>query len=762
MTFMEEDADRDSSLVSAILDSAGALIVVLDPEGRIVRFSRACEEAIGSSFDKVRGRCLWDFLLVPEQVEPAKQAIRAILDDRIPKRFEHYWLTRSGEKRLIAWTGACLPAADTAAHRVVLIGLDLTERRQAEVALRQSQAQLASIIGSAMDAIITIDRDQNVVLFNAAAEKMFRCSAEAAIGSPIDQFIPARFRSAHPDHVSTFAHTNVTRRLMGELGAIWGVRRNGGEFPIEASISQTEVDGRKFFTVIIRDITRRRHSEEQLREQAALLDAASDAIIVRDLQDRILYWNRGAERLYGWTADESVGANIRDLHLRDMTPLLEEANQALLKEGKWAGNATHLTKDGRQVEVETRLTLVRDDEGNPKSVLVINTDITEQKRLEAQFLRAQRMESIGTLAGGIAHDINNILSPILLSIRMLQMKFEDEASQRLLSVLQNSAERGGVMVKQVLEFARGVEGERIILQLKHLIKEITKTMSETLPKSIEVECFVPADVWPITGDPTQIHQVLMNLCVNARDAMPQGGVLSVKAENISIDASYARMILDATPGQYVLITVTDTGTGIPAEIISRVFEPFFTTKDQGKGTGLGLSTVLGIVKSHGGFVNVYSEPGKGTQFRAYFPAVESLLTTQAREERADVPLGHGELVLVVDDESAIREITRSTLETFGYTALTASDGTEAVALYAQNKAAIDVVLTDMMMPYLDGTATIRALQKINPSVRVIASSGLADDGKAAEAAALGVKIFLSKPYTAEELLNALADTLAGS
>ncbi|MFY9609876.1 MAG: PAS domain S-box protein [Blastocatellia bacterium] len=756
---MEEDADRDGSLVSAILDSAGALIVVLDPEGRIVRFSRACEEAMGYSFDSVRGRCLWDFLLVPEQVASAKQAIRTILADRTLKRFEHYWLTRSGERRLIAWTGAYLPAADRAADRVVLIGLELTELRQAEVALRQSQAQLVSIIGSAMDAIITIDCDQNVVLFNAAAEKMFQCSAEAAIGNPIEQFMPARFRSAHRDHVSTFARTNVTRRLMGELNAIWGIRRNGDEFPIEASISQTEVDGRKFLTVIIRDITKRKRAEEQLREQAALLDGASDAIIVRDLQGRVLYWNRGAERLYGWTAAESVGASIRDLHYRDVTPQFEEANQVLLKEGEWAGHATHLTKDGRRVDVETRLTLVRDDEANPKSVLVINHDVTEQKKLEAQFLRAQRMESIGTLAGGIAHDINNILSPILLSVRMLQMKFEDEGSQRLLSVLQKSAERGGVMVKQVLEFARGAEGERIVLQLKHLIKEITKTLSETLPKSIEVECFVPADVWPITGDPTQIHQVLMNLCVNARDAMPRGGVLSVKAENALIDESYARMILDATPGQFVLITVTDTGTGIPAKIISRVFEPFFTTKEQGKGTGLGLSTVLGIVKSHGGFVNVYSEPGKGTKFSAYFPAAASSLTTQAREEPAGVPLGHGEVVLVVDDESAIREITRSTLENFGYSVLTASDGTEAVALYAQNKASIDVVLTDMMMPYLDGTATIRALQKIEPSVKVIASSGLADDGKAAEATALGVKLFLSKPYTAEELLNALAEVL---
>ena len=313
----------------------------------------------------------------------------------------------------------------------------------------------------------------------------------------------------------------------------------------------------------------------------------------------------------------------------------------------------------------------------------------------------------------------------------------------------------------MLEFARGVHGERIVLQLKHLIKEITRTLIETLPKSIEVECSVPNEVWPVKGDPTQIHQVLMNLCVNARDAMPEGGVLSLKTENSLIDEHSAKMIFDATPGQFVVISVTDTGTGIPPATLSRVFEPFFTTKEHGKGTGLGLSTVLAIVKGHGGFVNVYSEPGKGSQFKVYFPAAASPLTKQAQEKPLDVPLGHGEVILVVDDELAIREITRTTLEAFGYHPLTASDGTEAIALYAQNRDTIQLVLTDMMMPYMDGVATIRALQRIDPNVKVIGSSGLADDQKASEVEGLGVKAFLAKPYTADELLKAVSDALAG-
>src|SRR5581483_6375192 len=276
---------------------------------------------------------------------------------------------------------------------------------------------------------------------------------------------------------------------------------------------------------------------------------------------------------------------------------------------------------------------------------------------------------------------------------------------------------------------------------------------------IEIRIALPDDLWVVTGDATQLYQVLMNLCVNARDAMPGGGALTLSAENLVLDDSYARMHLEANPGRFVLIRITDTGVGIPAENLNKVFEPFFTTKEYGKGTGLGLSTVVGIVKSHQGFVDVYSEINRGTEFKVYLPAVTSEMMPQAEAEQAELPAGHGELVLLVDDEAAIREITRGTLEAYGYNVMTAADGTEAVAIYAANKDSIQVVLTDMMMPYMDGPATIRALRKMDPRVRIIASSGLAGDGKLAEAANTGVKMFLSKPYTAEKLLKALAEVL---
>jgi PAS domain S-box-containing protein len=518
--------------------------------------------------------------------------------------------------------------------------------------------------------------------------------------------------------------------------------------------------GKPYQYVAIRsDITERKRAEERLREQATLLDNARDAILVRDLDDNILYWNKGAERIYGWRAGEVQGRNIRDFVYKANTTQYDRAKQLMLATGEWEGELRQLTKDGREIIAESRWTLVKDEAGKPKSVLVINTDITERKRIEAQFLRAQRMESIGTLASGIAHDFNNLLSPIMMSIRMLQNKVTDEDSQRLLQMLQASAERGAGLVKQVLSFARGVEGERITLQPRHLIREIVKILKDTLPKSISVDFSADDDLWAVSGDATQLHQVLMNFCVNARDAMAGGGRLSILAENVYIDDNYARMNIEARPGRYVRIKIVDTGSGMQPHIIDKIFEPFFTTKEQGKGTGLGLSTALGIVKGHGGFINVYSEVGRGTQFTIHLPAAGVDQASQYGAGVVELPFGKDELILVVDDERAILEITKTTLETHGYRALTASDGTEAVALYAQHKDEIKVVLTDMMMPYMDGPATIRALQKLNPCVKIIASSGLTETARVAEAANGGVNKFLAKPYTAEKLLETVAEVL---
>lgn len=503
----------------------------------------------------------------------------------------------------------------------------------------------------------------------------------------------------------------------------------------------------------IRYAIERKQAEQKIREQAALLDIATDAIIVRDLEHKIIFWNKGAERLYGWQAAEVLGKDLHKLLYKSKSFQLETAAKVILEKGEWQGELPQTTQNGKNLIVESRWTLVYDETKQPKSILSVSTDITEKKQLEAQFLRAQRMESIGTLASGIAHDLNNVLTPILMTAQLLETQLHDDYSRRLLPILISNARRGASLVKQVLSFARGLEGKFTIIQIKHIVTEIKQILRETFPKSITISTDIPSNLGTICGDATQLHQVLMNLCVNARDAMPQGGTLTISAKSIFIDENYARLNIDAQVGSYIFLTVTDTGMGIPSHILDRIFEPFFTTKEIGKGTGLGLSTVIGIVKGHGGFVKVYSEIGVGTQFQVYFPAIDTPETMPIAE--SSLPKGQGELILVVDDEMAIREITKASLETYNYKAITASNGIEAVAIYAEHRDRICVVLTDMMMPSMDGPTTIRTLQKINPDVKIIAVSGLSSSDKLSQAAGTGVKTFLSKPYTTQELLEAI-------
>ncbi|NJD53660.1 MAG: response regulator [Candidatus Methanoperedens sp.] len=502
------------------------------------------------------------------------------------------------------------------------------------------------------------------------------------------------------------------------------------------------------------EINERKLAEEKVREQAELLDKAQEAIGVRSLEHILTYWNKGAQRLYGWTAQEAIGKNPAEFLFKDNKepPRLIEAKKIVLEKGEWIGELHQLTKEGKEVIVESHWTLIYDSEGKPKSILVVNTDITEKKMFESQLLRAQRMESIGILAGGIAHNLNNMLTPVMLSLQMLKGKFTDEQSQKLLSILENNSQRSADLIKQVLSFSRGVEGERVSLAAKHLIIEIKKVAKETFPRNIEIRTDIPEDLITILGDATQLHQVIMNLCVNARDAMPDGGILTISAENFLVDENYARMHSEAKAGSYVAITVSDTGTGIPPDVLDRVFEPFFTTKEFGKGTGLGLSTSLAIVKSHGGFINVHSEIGKGTQFSIYLPSTKTEIQS-AQEQQLELLFGHGELILVVEDEDSVRKVTVSTLEKYGYSALAAEDGAEAVVLYARNKDKVRVILMDMMMPVMDGPASIRAIHKINPEVKVIAVSGLAEKDKLAEIARSHTKAFLPKPYTARKLLK---------
>lgn len=515
-----------------------------------------------------------------------------------------------------------------------------------------------------------------------------------------------------------------------------------------------------------RDITERSVAEEKLRESEerfrATFEQAAVGIAHVGVDGTFLRVNDKLCEITGYSRAELLQKTYVELTVPEDRAEGDSARRAMLAgtQAAYAAEKRYQRKDGRVVWVSIVTTPLRDSAGQPKYFISVFSDVTERKVLQEQFLRAQRMDSIGTLAGGIAHDLNNILAPITMGVSLLKLSTSDPKSTQIFDTIERSARRGANLVKQVLSFARGIEGSRVTIHLSHLIREIQDIVQSTFPKNIHFAASVPKDIWTVQGDPTQLNQVLLNLCVNARDAMPQGGSLRITARNIKIDEQYASMLRTVPPGRYVVIETSDTGCGISSEIRDRIFEPFFTTKPVGKGTGLGLSTALTIVRSHGGAVQLDSEPGHGSTFSIYLPVQTELSTGPADEIAAPPPpRGHGELVLIVDDDDAVLGMTQQTLETFGYRVLRATDGAQATALFALHRTEIAVVLLDMMMPVMDGPALVQALRHIAPTVKIIASSG--QQGNDDPASIAGVKQFLSKPYSGEALLTAIAQVIAG-
>jgi len=492
----------------------------------------------------------------------------------------------------------------------------------------------------------------------------------------------------------------------------------------------------------------KRIADAKIREQAALIEKAHDAILVQGLDGSILYANPSAERLYGWSATELQSqGNASEIFLPDVE-ISKAAREAVSKQGEWNGEVRQQTRDGRIVTVANHWTLIRDEDGAPKAFLIIGIDVTEQKQLEAQLLRTQRMNMIGTIAGGMAHDLNNALAPILMGVQLLRRKAGDSETRNLLQLMEASTHRGADMVRQVLLFARGRSGGFERLELSPLIQELEKMVRETFPKNIAVDSFLPADLWPVEGNPTQLHQILLNLCVNARDAMPNGGKLSFAADHGQVSASEAATIPGARTGEFVSILVSDTGTGMPAEMRARIFEPFFTTKEEGRGTGIGLSTVMRLVKAHQGFLRVESEPGQGTTFEIFLPRGRDSKPF-SKEAPLELAPGNGETILVADDEQAIRDLLATELTSSGYRVLSAANGAEAVALFREHANQVRLFITDGAMPVLDGCGAIAAMRNIKPDLPVILTSGNAEKNDTLRICVV------NKPFSLEDILASI-------
>lgn len=508
--------------------------------------------------------------------------------------------------------------------------------------------------------------------------------------------------------------------------------------------------------------------EQKLRQLSRVVEKSLNLVVITDPEGRIEYVNQRFTTVTGYTLQEVLGKTTSILKSGETSPETYKTLWETIRAGnEWRGEFHTRKKNGELYWERASISAITDRMGAITHYLALKEDITEHKLLTEQFLRAQRIENIGRLASGVAHDINNILAPIMLASTMLDEELPEDTHRQLVLTIQESAKRGADIVRQVLTFARGVEGQKTLLHPQLVLAQMENILRETFPKSIECTLSIPEGLWSFFGDATQLHQVLLNLCVNARDAMmPGGGTLAMAAENVEIDENYAATAHNVKPGRYVLMKVSDSGCGIPTSMIDTIFDPFFTTKETDQGTGLGLSTVVGIVKSHNGFIEVDSEQGRGSTFRVFIPttgafvpnAIESPLEFGPEESPAP-PQGQGETILIVDDEPAILKVTSSFLIKNGYTVLSAGDGIEALTIYVKNSADIKLVVTDVMMPMMDGVNLTRALKKINPLVQVIAASGHTEISHKNDLRALGIQTFLIKPFNNHQLLEAIHNAI---
>ncbi|HTR41861.1 MAG TPA: PAS domain S-box protein [Pseudomonadales bacterium] len=639
----------------------------------------------------------------------------------------------------------------------------LIDRLQARHALHRGEVELAAVYDRAPSAMCLFDERLDIVRANRAAAEFVGCD-QAELNS--ERFFRAlQNQKILDDNPAIQNMRGVLADTLVSGKSRHRVRMEQGHtssHPAEQatvhllSTERIQTDSANRVLMCLEDITPSVRADEQIRSQAALLDISGDAIYVRNFSNRIIYWNEGAHRLYGWASADACGKTILELDVTVDPKESALALKAVQEHEKWAGEMRQKSRDGREWIVQSRWTLMRERDGKPKAILVVNTDITEKKKLEAQLLRSQRMESIGTLASGLAHDLNNVLAPIMMALEFLRDGVQDESMKTYVQTLEMCSLRGASIIRQVLMFARGVEGERVLINPKHLIVEMERIARETFSRSIEIRTVVPKEACILLGDATQIQQVLMNLCVNGRDAMPRGGTLTIRLEKVHLDENGARIHIQAKPGNYVVISVSDTGTGIPPELIDKIFDPFFTTKPVGQGTGLGLATTLGIAEKHGGFIQVESEADEGTTFKVYFPAAPSEHEVSTRErDRGALSQGNNELILVVDDEPAIRRLAETVLARNGYRTLLATNGREGFSLYQQHRSEIKLIVSDLMMPHMDGPTLIRELRLRYSDVKAIIITGLGEENRMGDARAAGVDAILNKPFTADQLLTSI-------
>jgi PAS domain S-box-containing protein len=636
---------------------------------------------------------------------------------------------------------------------------DSSERRRIEQQVRGGEARLSAIIHSALSGVITVDDCQNIILFNPASERIFGLTEAEALGRPLDQLIPERYRAGHKKHIRKFGETEIDGRMMGQREGIYGLRKNGDEFPLEASISHVELGGRRVYTVILRDITEEKKAEEELKQQASLLDLPP--VMVRDLENRIVFWSRGAEKLYGFTKEEAVGRISHELLCTEGPLPMDYLDQLLRTNGVWEGELLQHGQSGGAVYVASQWVIYRDALGHPVRILEMNADITARRHAEELQTRSQKLEALGTLAGGIAHDFNNILLAIHgnANLAMADLPGEHPAQQSLAEILK-AGTRASELVKRILGFSRPQEQKKQAVQLQPVIEEALKLIRATLPARIRFVTHFAPDVPPAKVDAGQIHQVVVNLATNAAHAIGEkNGTIVVRLDAVNVSVDDTRGTANLQEGPYVRLFVSDDGCGMDRATLNRIFDPFFTTKKQGEGTGLGLSVVHGIVSSHNGAISVTSHPGEGTAFHLYFPVAEEKPEIKA-EKIPEAPQRRSEHILYVDDEEALVFLATRLLERSGYRVTGFTDAISALKEFRANPEVYDVVVTDLSMPRMSGFEFTEEVHRIRREIPVVLTSGYLQAEDQVKAESLGIRELIQKPATANLLTGALQRILA--
>lgn len=629
------------------------------------------------------------------------------------------------------------------------------KHQQAEQEALRRKTQMEKLIEDSFIGVIVTDREGRIINANNAFLKMMGFSRGDLLQESLHWIkgTPQEYREKDQLCQTMLKQYGTFPPYQKEY-----LHKNGQHIPIMVGAAKFE-DIEDLTIAFIVDLTELRQADIDRSRLAALVESAHNAIFIKSLENIITFWNAGAERIYGYTEAEILGQHLSKLVPTNLYHEISYLHHKIL-DGEYVSSyeTRRLRKDGTEIWISLSLSPIKNRSGEIIGISSIAHDITEQKTLEQQVQRAQRIESIGVLAGGIAHDLNNILSPLLMFVHLLKKMSLPAKETKLLDTITICVQRGEKLVKQILMFARGIEENHTVIEPVLIVSEVVQIFKMSLPNTINIELILEPSIWRIKGDATKLHQILMNLCINSRDAMPDGGTLTITVKNIVIDEDNLNLYPNSKIGSYVMFKISDCGIGIDTSIQSKIFDPFFTTKLSKRGTGLGLSTVKNIIDSHNGFINLFSEAGKGTEISIYLPAMIKSTDSPAADDLTLLS-GNKELLLVIDDEAAICQITKMSLEAFNYNVITANDGLDALNKYQEHQDSIRLILVDLMMPSIEGNTAIQELQRRDPSLKIIATTGLPMTQLAQLKDNPNIAAYLSKPYSNHELLYTVQNVL---